>query len=845
MAIKYSDREVERFHPICQQSLQMALSLTGKADTYRIEHHKNAGGLEMDFAITNRNSGKVMCVVEVKRTPSAVKSSRYQYQAMSYIQQLPPTQIERPYYVITNIECSCMFKYDASRPNVHQQMLTPGLVDNVKFMAVEDDRELTRLTAEHFAKLLTTAFNDSGRYLGGFDAIVAMLADAALHDSDSWPGLVARFAYEYIRGAMDGVKRDTGLCDIRQYDQNTAALGRAMAHIDFAGIFAAGQCGHPPKLRPGTLADAYALGRANIDADEIVSAVHQIVSEGFEGDGEVPTDIELGRLMTVVARHFMPELHGKACDPAAGSGNLLSCLCDVYPGIGPSQIKANDKKPALLQLLTLRLGLKFPMLITPDNAPSVSACSIDTLPCSYFSDVCLIMLNPPMVASISCGGERRQLYDRIRAFGKEPVTDAGQPPLESAFMELINTMAVDGTVTVALLPRTHLTAQGPAAVALRRFLLNDFGLSLIFNYPGIGLFENVTKDTVMVVGIKGARPAPITLMYTMDTVADTDLAAVAEMLNSDCDERCGGLECLHKSREEMEADIHTGWNTNDSLAIEIAGFAGRHLDHHPAITSLNRLGANIYRGKVGNKGLSDMLFLSPDREPYRSLKPQYAALLPWGMRNAKSDCAELTEGDSLFLDARILPHSIVSGIIDRHISSAPRQGRQRRDYKSREAVEEILYEEAQNSCRENSVLLPRDLRRYGRVYRCAHEMYVSTNFFVIEGLGEVESRLLASWMTTVFFQLSCELFGKNQEGTRKMERGELFRTHIPNMDKIGSNAKETIAAAWPPPGFIDLQKPEVQTTDELGAKTVFGKHWNKMLAEASDLLLRTATLRHK
>lgn len=71
MAIKYSDREVERFHPICQQSLQMALSLTGKADTYRIEHHKNAGGLEMDFAITNRNSGKVMCVVEVKRTPSA------------------------------------------------------------------------------------------------------------------------------------------------------------------------------------------------------------------------------------------------------------------------------------------------------------------------------------------------------------------------------------------------------------------------------------------------------------------------------------------------------------------------------------------------------------------------------------------------------------------------------------------------------------------------------------------------------------------------------------------------------------------------------------------------------
>lgn len=845
MAIRYSDREVERFHPICQQSLQKALSLTGKANSYCVEHHKHAGGLEMDFAITNRASGKVLCVVEVKRTPSAVKSSRYQYQAMSYIQQLPPALIGRPYYIITNIECSCMFKYDASRPNVHQQMLAPGLVGNVNFTAVDDDGELIRLTAEHYARLLATAFNDSGRYLGGFDAIVTMLAGAARHGSDIWSGTVSRFAYEYIRGAMDGVGRDTGLCDIRQYGQNTAALGRAMAHIDFAGIFAAGQCGNSPMLRPGTLADAYALGRANIDADEIVSAVHQIVSEGYEGDGEVPTDIELCRLMAVVARHFMPELHGKACDPAAGSGNILACLCDVYPGISPSQIKANDKKAVLQQLLTLRLGLKFPTLITPDNAPSVSARSIETLPCSYFSDVSLIMLNPPMVASISCGGERRRIYDRIRALGREPVTEAGQPPLEAAFMELTNTLAADGTLTVALLPRTHLTAQGPAAVALRRFLLGDFGLSLVFNYPGTGLFENVTKDTVMVAGIKGARPAQITMMYTIDTVADTDLAAAAEMLDSGADGRCGGLECLHKSRWEMEADIDTGWNTNDSLAIEIAGFAERYLDHHPAMTRLGRLGARIHRGKVGNKGLSDLLFLSPDREPYRSLEPQYAGLLPRGMRNAKSGCAEVTDGDSIFFDAQRLPPNIVSRMTDLYIGSTPRQGRQRRDYKPREAMIEILYEESANSCPENSVLLPRDLRRYGRVYRCAREMFVSTNFFIIEGLGPEESRLLASWMTTVFFQLSCELFGKNQEGTRKMEQGELFKTHIPATAMIGARARAEIAAAWPPQAFTDLQQPEAQLADRLWARALFGEDGHRILAEATDLLLRKATLRNR
>ena len=84
---------------------------------------------------------------------------------------------------------------------------------------------------------------------------------------------------------------------------------------------------------------------------------------------------------------------------------------------------------------------------------------------------------------------------------------------------------------MALLPRTHLTALGPAAIALRRFLLNDFGLSIVFNFPGTGLFENVTKDTVIVAGRKGARPAQIAMLCTMDTVADTDLATVAKMLN--------------------------------------------------------------------------------------------------------------------------------------------------------------------------------------------------------------------------------------------------------------------------------------------------------------------------
>ena len=845
MALRYSDKEVERFHPICEQSLQAALRIIGKADSYNVEHHKRAGELEMDFAITNKASGKIACVVEVKRTPAAVKSSRYQYQAMSYLQQTPPALIEHPYYILTNIECSCMFKYDAARPNVHQQMLAPGFIRNASLTDTNNDEELIGITANHFAFLLKMAFCDGGRYLGGINAIVAMLAEAATQGEAQWSSRFARTVYEYIRGAFDGIKRETGLKDIRQYDQRLAPLSKAISRIDFAGIFSGRQYVDSPKIKPGVLSDIYTLGKANIDADEVVSTVHQIVSEGFESDGEVATDIELGRLMALTARHLAPEISGTVCDPAAGSGNLLSCLCEVYPCLRPSQIKANDKKRILLQLLTLRLGLKFPALISPNDAPKVTASDIADLPKEYFDDISLMVMNPPMVASISCGGGRKRLYDRIRQLGKDPVTDAGQPPLEAAFIELANTLAKDGTVTVALLPRTHLTALGPAAVALRRFLLDDFGLLLIFNFPGTGLFENVTKDTVIVAGRKGTRPERITMLCTMDAVTDTDLDAVAGILESRDDTHCSGLECLHKSRAELETGIRAGWLTSDSITMEIAEFVSLHFDHNPAITRLRSLGTNIYRGKVENKGLSDLLFLPPDKEPCRSMMPELAAILSPGMRNAKSDSAEVTDGDCRFLNAERLPIQAVEALVDNYIHSTPRQSRQRRDFKSRDKMLEILYAEARNACQPNSILLPRDLRRYGRVYRCTRETFVSTNFFVIEGLDRTNSLLLASWMSTVFFQLSCELFGKNQEGTRKMERGELFKTHMPDMTQLQADVKDKIADAWPTTTFIDLQQPETRLTDELWANALFGERGKEILADASDLLLRKATLRNR
>ena len=124
--VRYSDSEVRIFHPICERALNNAIVNLGQSRTYQVIHHRYTGSLEMDFVIENKITGKYLCVVEVKRTPGDVQSTRYQFQAQSYV-QMNTVQNEKPFYIITNLETLISFRYDTAKPLVYQQMLQLGL----------------------------------------------------------------------------------------------------------------------------------------------------------------------------------------------------------------------------------------------------------------------------------------------------------------------------------------------------------------------------------------------------------------------------------------------------------------------------------------------------------------------------------------------------------------------------------------------------------------------------------------------------------------------------------------------------------------------------------------------
>ena len=125
MWISYSDSEVKVFHPLCEKALLKALEALKLDKEYKVIHHQYTGSLEMDFVIQHITTGKYVCVVEVKRTPSDVHSTRYQFQAMSYVQQ-NAGQTEKPFYILTNLECAYSFRYDATKTKTFQQVLKPS-----------------------------------------------------------------------------------------------------------------------------------------------------------------------------------------------------------------------------------------------------------------------------------------------------------------------------------------------------------------------------------------------------------------------------------------------------------------------------------------------------------------------------------------------------------------------------------------------------------------------------------------------------------------------------------------------------------------------------------------------
>ena len=839
MCILYSDSEVNVFHPVCEEALNSALARLGKDHEYRILHHQHTGTLEMDFAVQNIATGKYLSVVEVKRTPADVHSARYQFQAMSYL-QMNADETEKPFYILTNLEYAFSFRYDPSRPRVFQQMLAPGLHTIGRFADLDKDALTERLTT-YFEAQLRDFLQNRYEYLVTLEQFAAHM-ERIKTQPKLWKSSLVVLLYEYIRGAFSFVTRNE-LRDVRLFRNDVLQICNEAARVNFKEIFACPQDKYERTviINSDELSNLFDFGSKNVSGDSISNILHQIVSEGHEHEGEVPTDLELGRFVAELAHNISGDLQQEecVCDPAAGSGNLISSAIDTY-SLTPNQIKANDVNEQLLELLSLRLGLNFVRTVDSAHSPHISSKNITELSRNYFSDVKVVVMNPPFLAGINAVARKQPLYRRINELaGHNTETNIGQMPLEAAFLELLTYLVDPGTTIACVFPKTHLLARGPEAQMIRRLIINNLGLRTVFTYPGKEIFDDVTKDTCVLVGKAMDRSDYVNVISSYANIPDLDLHRFAQMLGNTFGEsfrtEMPGIVARKIQTQELIASVADGWRGMNSEMVDAIAFVDNTFKLSNKCCQMVDCEYNMKRGGAGNSGGSDLIF-ADSRQEFLSAVLADGILLKPGMRNAELDTFVGDRGDSSFLDISDLTDTEIESLIRTYMSLPERTGRQTRARKTLAQWKAVLTRESRGKFTPYSVLIPRALRRKGRVHLVRNDIFVSTNFLVCYDLSEDEAIVLSTWFSTVFYQLICEVSSKDQEGMRKMEVNDIMQTYIPKVDLVSDRTLQLLKDNYSDIEFVDLQTPEIRDIDRIWANELFGDNANEMLIKATRLL---------
>lgn len=839
MLPSYTDSEVGCFHPICEQALTQALRRLGQQDAYQVLHHQHTGALEMDFVIQNKNTGKYLCVIEVKRTPADVHSARYQFQAMSYV-QMNAEESEKPFYILTNLEHAVAFRYDAARPRVFQQMLEPGFSTIGSFTADSEAVFVDKLTA-YFAERINEYLRDSYGYLVTLDEFARHM-EQIKNDPRKWKSHLAVLLYEYIRGAFSFVQRDE-LRDVRLFRDDVARICGEAARVNFKGIFDYNTNDFEDSTAIGgeILADLYDFGRQNVDGDSVAGLLHTIVSAGHEHDGEVPTDLELAVIVAELAKHSSGELQpgDLLCDPAAGSGNLISAAIRVY-NLMPTQIVANDVNRKLLELLSLRLGLNYAQTIRPENSSAIYSQNIADMDAETFSQVKVVVMNPPFLAGINCVERKRPFYTRIREItGHDAETNAGQMPLEAVFLELLIELVQRGTTVACVFPQTHLTGCGIEDKAIRQLLLGKFGLHTIFTYPGNEIFDDVTKDTCVLVGRAKEPSERINVISSYEKIPNLDTHRFSQSLSHELTDEftttAPGVVAKAVDRALLMDEAGNGWRMLSREMAEAVSFVEEVFQNTEHFAELGTRHYPLKRGTAGNNGGSDLLFFDSREDLYEQFRTRPIHLAA-GMHNSKLDRFVVGLGDSAFLDIEDNDEALVDEIIDAYNALPPRTGRQRRWQKDKQTWLSILRKESRNIFDANSVLIPRAIRTTGRIYMTRNPVFVSTNFVVCSLPSEEEALLLSTWMSTIFYQLICEVSSKDQEGMRKMEVINISHTLVPDFRDISRDAVDRLKAEAETLSFLQLETPEIREVDRIWAAELFGGDAERTLQRAQRLL---------
>lgn len=845
----YSSPENTHFHPPFKAAMEDVLSARGLSHIVVKQQYPSPTG-PIDLVLYNTLTKKVLLPIELKRSQSSVRGGGRR-QARDYWTNLG-SGCESKFYCASNLELTELFRFDAHRPKTSAQriLLQNPIAGKLGLTPESDFYDQLIIGLNEILDLVTGVASHSYATAGLPE--FQLNIESSITNPSQWHQLFVPVCFEYIRGAATRISQlrplSGGWKEASFFNSAPNRLLDLGKLIDFEHIFKnpAPNPNDPLAFAQAVLKEAYESGKELGNGDDIAEIVNEILAPS--GLGIVETDVELAQLLAITARDALGrELTAteEVLDPASGSGRLLTALpLTAFPAISPKQIKANEKEILFAESLSLRLGLTFASVISPLNAPSVSISGIELIDPAYLEKVRVIVMNPPYLSGVQSVTIKGLFTNRIRTItGADPFLNIGQVALEILFLELVWHLAQEGTVIATVFPYQHLCRPSAEVVAFRQFLATKFALTHIVIYPRTGLFEDVIKQTVLLIGVKGASGSAVKVVEVQKQVGDLDMAELLSNLTVGSATPTHGVSIRSVPRIDLIAAASEGWKGIIGSGTRTVAFMDKYMS---GFRSVESRGIDVTRGCLGNQGNTPLTVFNPSLPKYPTVIAKIPTTWIRPALNSSKNMPRILNSTSAPQGSFLPPASaynqghqdnlILNSIVQEFQAvEMPRSGSQAVAIKS---VSQIFIDLKGDQVDQGAdcVLIQRASRTKGEVGLVnSNGILISTNLLIIK-VPEVSNReLMASWFLSVFGQLQLELYGTSQEGMRKLEVSSIKNVLSPNIDSIELGLSSKLRRLVKSEPAILFNKIQHRETDVIWAEIVDPTSPAECLAQAFEL----------
>lgn len=848
---QYSSPENDFFHPPFKYAAEEAIERMGLVGKIALKGQFYSPTGPVDFVLYDLITNKIIAPVEIKRVPSSVRGQGRR-QARDYWSNFG-NQMQTKFYCVSNLEITELFRYEASKPRTASQKIEIPSFSAGNLASCNEEDFYENLINIVISILKIILGIDDYRYSLGLSQLQQSIF-VAKDDYDRWHKLFMPACYEYILGASKSHHHLTNKTKKWKnaifYAGNSNRIMQLGKEINFINIFS------PPCPDYKTDCDAFdslvlkevhESGKYLGQGDDIAELVYEILAP--TGQGIVETDPELANLLAIISKYALNrELEGSEIilDPASGSGRLLTSLTlSAYKDIKPTQIWANEIETRFAEPLSLRLGLAFASKLDKYNTPLITIKGVELLDKEDCKNVKVVVMNPPFISGVQSASKKKLLSQKIKQLtSKNSLLNQGQAAYELPFLELVWNLVKSQSIISCIFPTQHLYRCSKELKAFREFLIESFSLTHIVIYPRKGIFDKVIKQTVILVGNKGANPDSVEIMQIYNPIKDIDFDDFYnDIINKEM--RSGDAFKINKIKSiDLFNCAEYGWRgflTNENVEDFIENiFSG--------FDSLGELPRNkLRRGTVGNSGNTQLTVFSDkcsnDSLPWSKIPKEWlrpvinnTENMPKYLRPDNApEMSFIPDSSSYYFGTQ--SNVIFNEIIDLYLSSfVPKKTKQTKNIKTKDMIFKDI-KSNQNELPGGWVLVQRAARAKSQISILEDDnVLVSSNIIMIQ-LENHEARiLLASWLLSVFGQCQLEYFSTPQEGMRKLEVGSLKKIKYPIFSNIPNEVKCKLIYLYDQTPQVVFKELRITESDELWAKTLYGVNGEDCLTQCFDFL---------